>query len=112
MHGDISGCGEAPISHRHIERVVAHIEWSQGNDFTIGAGHREDCTTLIRGGGRRGGEAVGESVVDVLVRGVDLTQDAAGVFITGGGHEDVQRKDCRREDALLNYAYADESAGN
>lgn len=112
MHGDISSCGEAPVSHRHVERVVAHIERSQGDDFTIGAGHWEDCTALIRGGGGRGGEAVGESVVDVLVSGVDLTQDAAGVFITGGGHEDVQRKDCRREDALLNYAHAYEGARN
>ncbi|KAF3852447.1 hypothetical protein F7725_005802 [Dissostichus mawsoni] len=39
VHGDVSRRGEAPVGHRHVERVVTHIEGAQGDDFTIGGGH-------------------------------------------------------------------------
>lgn len=42
---------------------------------------------------------------------MDLAQDPSRVFIASGGDENVQRKNRRRVDALLDYTYTDEGIG-
>lgn len=91
---------------------MARVQATCGQKSPISGGHREKVLWRGGGGGRGGGngrrrQAIREFVIRVVISGMHLAQVTTGIFISGGGDDDLQGDDDWGMPTLLDNSDAD-----